>query len=529
MKYIYIRIVFGMTLILMAACTDLEVKPQSVSSADDLLSNLAGYEGFFAKVYGGLQLGGQIGPSGDSDIRGTDENESQYIRILWNMQQLATDETVIGWGDRTILDFHSHAWGSSDVFIGQLYDRIFFQITMANEFLRQSDDDILASKTSLSTSDIETIGGWKNEVRFLRALSYMHALDLFGDIPFFTELDAIGLETPDQVTRAQVFEFVENELADIESLLPAVGSQEYGRADQGAVWAVQAKLFLNAEVFSGVARYEDCVTACEKIINSAYTLDPVYQNLFLADNHNSPEMIFAVPFDGVRTKTDGGMSFLIHASVGGNMDAAASGIEGGWWGLRTTSAVVDRFTDITGNTDSRAIFFTDGHTKEITNIGDFFSGYPVPKFKNIKSDGGMGALLQYPDTDFPMFRLAGIYLDYAEATLRGATNGSRSTALQLINDLRDRAYGDTSGNIADAALTLDFILDERSRELLWEGHRRTDLVRFNQFTENGIWPWKGGVPEGRTTESYRNVYPIPSIELANNPKLSPTDGYGGTN
>jgi starch-binding outer membrane protein, SusD/RagB family len=129
-------------------------------------------------------------------------------------------------------------------------------------------------------------------------------------------------------------------------------------------------------------------------------------------------------------------------------------------------------------------------------------------------------------TDYPMFRLADAYLTYAEAVLRGGQGGDASTALNYVNQLRERAFGNTSGNITSGELTLDFILDERARELYWEGHRRTDLIRFNKFTGGEyLWPWKGNVKAGAATPAYRNLYPIPSNDLGANPNLEQNDGY----
>ena len=121
-----------------------------------------------------------------------------------------------------------------------------------------------------------------------------------------------------------------------------------------------------------------------------------------------------------------------------------------------------------------------------------------------------------------MFRLADVYLMYAEAHLRGG-GGDLATALGYVNKLRARAYGNATGN--QTALTLPFILAERGRELSWECHRRTDLVRFNQFTENGVWQWKGGVKAGKTTDKFRNIFPIPAADLIANPNLKQNDGY----
>ncbi|HNG90404.1 MAG TPA: RagB/SusD family nutrient uptake outer membrane protein, partial [Saprospiraceae bacterium] len=242
------------------------------------------------------------------------------------------------------------------------------------------------------------------------------------------------------------------------------------------------------------------------------------------------------------TQTWGGMTYLVHAPLGGNMvdnindqtgnpypnkDEAIRvyGVGGGWFGLRTTSALVDLFPDAAGLTDKRANFFTSGQNKVINSIGSFNDGYAVRKFVNVSSDGVRGSDLDHPDTDYPMFRLADAYLMYAEAVVRGGTGGDRATALGYINALRDRAYNGPAGRINDAAMTDAFILDERSRELYWEGSRRTDLIRYNKFTDNGIWPWKGGIAAGRTTESFRNLFPIPTSELLANKNLTQILGY----
>jgi hypothetical protein len=203
------------------------------------------------------------------------------------------------------------------------------------------------------------------------------------------------------------------------------------------------------------------------------------------------------------------------------------GIDGGWAGTRTTSAFVNLFSvDDNGNSaDSRAMFFTDGQSLEIGDVGNFQDGWAITKFKNINRDGTVGKNLTFPDTDFPMFRLADAYLMYAEAFLRGG-GGDKTTAVNYINMLRERAYGNQNGNITEAQLTLDLILDERGRELYWEAQRRTDLIRFGKFTGGAyLWPWKGGAPDGIATDEKYNLFPLPSSDVNANPNLVQNPGY----
>jgi hypothetical protein len=176
--------------------------------------------------------------------------------------------------------------------------------------------------------------------------------------------------------------------------------------------------------------------------------------------------------------------------------------------------------------DRRGLFYTEGQNLDINDLTLFTDGYAVRKFRNVTSTGQPGKNADFPDTDFPMFRLGDVYLMAAEAVLRGADGGNKDVAVQYFNKVRERAFTGTSGNYTAANLTLDVLLDERARELYWECHRRTDLVRFGQLT-NGTyqWAWKGGVKEGKATESFRNIYPIPSNDLGVNTNLVQNPGY----
>ncbi len=513
-------------LVAVGACTDVTVEPKSSISSANVFSEPAAYRQFLAKIYGGLALTGQAGPAGNVDITSNDEGFSHYVRLLWQMEELPTDEAVIAWNDGPLQELNTQSWGSQNSFLGQMYYRIFFQVAMANEFLRETTDAKLASRGASSALMAE-VKTYRAEARFLRALSYWHGIDLFGDIPLVTDANAIGKTAPLQSTRAEIYAYVVSELEAARADLPPAGTGEYGRADQGAVAMLLAKLYLNAQVYSGTARYSDARAEAEKVIAGSYSLDPNFRRMFSADNHTSPEMVFVVPQDGLKTQSYGGTTFLTHASVGGNMNAAHYGLDGGWWGLRLKPEILPLFPGNGGpsSPDKRsAHFFVSGQSTGIANLTDFSNGIAAPKFTNMKSTGGAGSNPGFADTDYPMFRLADAYLIYAEAVVRGG-GGSRATALSYINQLRNRAYGDASGNITDVQMTTDFILDERARELLWEGTRRTDLIRYGRFTTAGIWAWKGNVAGGKTTGAHLNLYPLPASELIANPNLKQNPNY----
>ena len=511
---------------ILSSCTkDLNRTSPNALTADALYSTEAGYRSSLAKIYGGLALTGNTGPDGSGDLGGIDEGFSSYLRSYWYLQEFPTDEAVIGWNDQTIKDLHEMDWAPTEVFNRALYSRIFYQITLANAFIRESSDAKL-SERGITGADATKVKGYQAEARFLRALSYWHALDLYGNTTFVTENDPIGAFLPPRKTRTELFAYVESELKAIEILLPDPKQNEYARADKAAVWMVLANLYLNAEVYTGTAKYSDAVTYSAKVIAASYSLEPNYANLFVADNNKSNEIIFAAAFDGTKTRTWGGTTFLVHAPVGGDMNVNDFGIDFGWGGLRTTKAFVQKFSDISGNTAKRAMFQTAGQTLEINDISEFRNGYSIRKWKNKTSAGANGSSLTWVDTDYPLFRLAEAYLIYTEAVLRGGSGGTTAQALIYINNIRQRAYGGTSGNISLGQLTLDFILDERARELVWEGKRRTDLIRYGLFTSGTyLWPWKGGVKDGTAVAATRNLYPIPSAEINTNPNLIQNPGY----
>lgn len=525
-----IFIAFTLVFFAQSCESELDLQPEDNRlTADAAFEEPGAYKAFLAKLYAGLSVSGQQGPAGDPDLSGLDEGFSNYLRLYWSMQELTTDEAVIGWNDGTIKDLHAQTWTSGNEFIRTMYSRIFYQVALTNEFLRQTSDEKLDARGTESNLRSE-IQKYRAEARFLRALTYWHALDLFGNVPFVTEKDPIGAFLPTQIKSKDLYSYIETELLAIENEIIGARENDYGRADQAAVWMLLSKLYLNAEVYIESPQYDKVITYTTKVIDAGYSIaDNPYYQLFLADNDTNgtqSEVIFPITFDGLKTQSYGGMTFLIHASVGGSMVPAEFGINGGWAGLRTTSKLVEQFPGEANSADKRALFHTDGQTKEITNISNFTNGYAVEKYRNVDVNGVAGSdqTGDFPDTDFPMFRLADAYLMYAEAVVRNG-GGSEANAVTYINNLRTRAYGNTSGNITQSSLTKDFILAERSRELYWEAHRRTDLIRFGKFSDQGLWPWKGNVPQGKTTESFRDLMPLPSTDLGINTNLTQNPGY----
>jgi hypothetical protein len=357
-------------------------------------------------------------------------------------------------------------------------------------------------------------------------------MDLFGNPPFVDENSTIGSTAPKQIMRADLFKYVESELLAIEPDLAASKTNEYGRADQAADWALLARLYLNAKVYTGTDRSTDAITYASKVIGAGYSLMPKNKNLFMADNNkNNPETILSINYDLNQTQNYGGTTFLVNSCIDGNIPGGPSayGVPGGGWGgNRARSPLPKLFgADYTTSNDSRAKLLQE-NVYDISAVATFAQGIKTAKFSNMNSDGTTPANASvFASTDFPLFRLGEQYLIYAEAVLRGGTGGDMATAISYINKLRERAYGNTSGDVT--SITLPFILDERARELYIEGFRRTDLIRFGEFTTSTyIWPWKGGTPGGKSVGDYYNLYPIPSSDIVNNTNLVQNPGYGGT-
>jgi hypothetical protein len=410
-----------------------------------------------------------------------------------------------------------------------MYARPIYNITLINEYIRESADTKL-SERGISGADADGIRKSRAEARFLRAYNYWVMIDLFGKSAFITEQDLVGAFRPKEISRSDLFNFIESELKALETELPVVKTAVYGRVDQGAAWALLARLYLNAMVYTGSPKYTEAVTYSAKVISGGYTLHNNYRQLFMADNDRTSknEFIFTANCDGFNTKSYGNTTFLIHAPVGS--DNADFGSNGGWFGYRATAGLANQFPDLTGNTDKRAMFTTSAFGTSpsqiaIPNVSDFSNGLHVNKFRNIRADGAPAndPNKDFSDIDFPLFRLAEMHLIYAEAVLRGGTGGTTATAFGYINALRNRAG---ASPIIIGQMDLPFILAERARELYWEGHRRTDLVRYNLLTTaTYLWPWKGGVAVGTSVNSKYNLFPIPSAERNSNQNLSQNTGF----
>jgi hypothetical protein len=476
------------------------------------------------------------------------------MRALWNCQEITTDEAICGWGDVGIADLNTQTWSPSNAFLTALYQRIGLSITYANDFIKLTNDN----------SDPDVVR-YNAEARFLRALAYYWYMDLFGNPPFTTDKDGVGKFFPKQIQRVDLFDYIEKELHQILGTLGEPGFS-YPQADKAAAWMLLARMYLNAEVYTGTEKWDSCIVYCNKVIeNGKYSLATNYRQNFSADNdgNHNPEMIFAWEQDGINTQGYVGTTFIIQSCSdpryipvktfhdlptnpdwNGNrariqfvdvlIDTLATygnvPIPFGWDSVQIGTKKYRVFSSTTDSmfsqvTDKR-IFLKMKNGMDIpsaSSSGDFGTG--VYKFTGRNSDGTQAANYNpaFASTDYPIFRFADALLMRAEAL---HNLGDDANAVKDINVIRERAYGDNSGNISVGQLTDQFILDERGREFYYEGHRRTDLVRFGKFTDGDyVWVWKGGTYAGSNTPSHMNIFPIPGDEVSSNPNIKQNDGY----
>ena len=560
MKKIFIKTAMASMLCMgFVSCAD----ELNIKSIDPQSTPTYTVEGLLAKQYATLGLTGQKGPAGSADLSG-DEGESGFIRTIFNLQELMTDETAWAYqADNAIAPITNFSWNSGNDRVNWAYQRLIFDITLYNQFIAEQSGSLSEDKIA--------------EVRFLRALNYYYFLDLYRKAPFKLTFDD---SLPTEKKGKDLYDWLDNELTTIEPLMAEVGaynnSQNFGRADRGAAYALHARLALNSEVYTDgqVKDYQKAIHYCNEIINSGkYDLSRVpkngysgYQQLFMGDNDCNPEamqeIIFPIRQDGVKTESYAGTSYLINACNKAGMPYASTSDP--WSCLFARVDLVKKFfpngdipmaakEDIPENAtqekiiakdnekgistadvvakakDDRALFYMgvggcDGKVRTLVPgeaINDFMNGASIVKWSNIHADGSVQHHQKFSDTDFPVFRLAEIYLTRAEAKYR--LNGSQEglADIQYVQGRANRPVDQQATSVDEKTL-----IDEWCREFYMEGRRRSDLVRFGLFTGSKyLWSFKGGVEKGSGIESFYDIYPIPGKEIQNNPNLHQNPKY----
>lgn len=482
-----------------------------------------------------------------TDLQVSDAGASELVRAFWTVQEVTSDACKCAWeNDAWVRAMNTNTWSDADNDATYaVYVRTLQGIAYTNEYLRQTASDRLSDR-GVSSELAAKIQGFRAEARFLRAYFYWMALDVFGDVPFTTENSPFGGGVnPKQASRKDVFDYCISELTALaadDSPMPAARSN-YPRADKGAVLGLLARMYLNAEVYTGTPMWQEAKDACEDIFTMGYSLCPEYADLFRGDNGENPEalneVLFGISYDAEQTQSYGGTSYLTLAAIAATDVSSTqmiNGVNNGWGGIRVPYEYVEKYFNVR-NADYSAgtydvndkrgrMFYIKGRSESMDGaLYVFLNGWSCLKFNNIPHNMDQDSYLEtaaskaYSYIDFPMIRLGEIYLIYAEACMN---LGQANTALPKVQELAARA-----GVTAPTSITQEWLIEERARELMWEGHRRTDLIRYGKFTSSSfLWTYKGGSFSGQGFDDHMKIFAIPASELASNPELHQNPGYG---
>lgn len=556
MKKNLFKNIFGAaaSLVLMTSAMTSCVNDLDVENINPKQTTTLNTDALLNKIYSSFVLTGQNGPSGNGDIADADEGRSEFFRMVWNLNELTTDEAHWIWykNDTGYEDLVENTYGADNAVSSGLYYRIYFTITLCNFYLEQVPDDGSAETKAR-----------RAEVRFIRAYNYYTVMDLYGNAAF---TETVSTEPGQYYTRKQFFNYVESELLAIEADLKTPDQLSYGRVSKVADWLMLSRLYLNARVYLDLANdgaakdyYDKAKSYANKVIAEQNyfslctkgTTNPAtgeaysaYQMLFLADNDKNgaqKEIILPVIHDGINTTSYGGMHSLVLASYAASMsENVPSGTSNGWGKCnRVMGKLSDIFfgaNDVTGlmtvsavtaiANDDRALIYPGSYTRYITNEDNADAGYACVKFRNVRSDGKPTSTVNaFVDTDLPLMRMAEAYLNYAEADARLNGGVTTSDGASKLNELLDRASVPKTQQ--SSSYGLSELRDQWAKEFWFEGRRRMDLVRFNSYggQSNYKWEWMGNAEAGQKFAATRNIFGIPFADITNNTNLRQNAGY----
>lgn len=481
-----------------SGCTNLEEEVFSQITPESFFKNEADFLAALVPIYAQLR---------------------SYMWNYYNISQHTSDETMVpqrggDWGDGGVwAQLHTHSWDKTHPQLNGAWIDAYTGVARANVFIDNLDKATVSDNTKKA---------FRAEAKFLRAYFYYQLMEFFGGVPIVTTPTVDRDNPPARNPRAEVFGFVEKELKEAAADLPAT-TTAFGRATKGAANALLAKLYLNAQVFTGTARWQDCITASDAVINSgAYRLAPNYFDNFSLTNENSPEAIFAI---GNLAEAGLGITFTMRNFHYNQIPQSP------WNGFCTIAEYIDQFEQ--GDTrrqilqEGRAINFATGQpafdrqgnplifTRDVPLTGAAEgAGVRVLKWQVDLNPAGGDAR-----NDYFILRYADVLLMKAEAL--NEANGPSQASVDLINQVRARAFSPARpislGDFGTRDLLRARILRERAVELGWEATRRIDLIRNNRFTD--AWTNKAA------SQAIRNLFPIPQAQIDANPKLTQNPGY----
>ncbi|MEL1239774.1 RagB/SusD family nutrient uptake outer membrane protein [Flavobacterium flavipallidum] len=463
-----------------------------------------------------------------SSVVGVYQSLSQVVHIgdPWRIAEFGTDEFIVpgrasgGWFDQNNIDIINHTVAPTNATCGRAWKNIFQEIGVANAVL----ESLQASPNSGNLKALIA------ETRALRAYGYFYAMDFWGNVPLVTVARIDPNNLPGNTPRKDVFTFIETEMLaaieDLPSITTVNKASYYPRFTKEAIYGLLATMYLNAEVYTGTPKWTEAVAMCDKIISTnKYSLEAAVVDNFKATNEkNSTEIISS--FSIAPAQNAGANQFILYTQNGldklkYNLPFTPAN------GYSTYQEALDRYE----NQDVRKSlieygpqYYLDGVTPLAYPNGTQLNIIAVQSLISAEDNEGYKVLKYTPvgtswsgfnaDNDLVLMRYADILLIKAEALFRGGTTTIADTPLNLINTVRGRSNASVL-----SSLTLKNIEDERARELIWEGHRRRDMIRFGTYF-TGTWAFKT-----TQTETFRGLYPIPQEQRTANPKLNQNPGY----
>jgi hypothetical protein len=456
----------------------------------------------------------------------------------WILEELSADAVAWpqkgrhGYDGGNWIRLHRHTWTDIDDSVKESWSNLYQGIGFANKIIQDLEKlDFDALKVPMPKNQAIA------ELKIYRAYCYWNLMDLYGSVPIPT---TITEKNPSTKTSTEVFNFIEKEILDNINNLSTDKATTYGRASKFGAYSLLARLYLNAETYTGTAQWDKCIAACNEVIASGkYQLDAQWNTPFKVNNDKvSNENIWVIAYDQVYAGGMGWYQRWFHYS-----QQAGWKLESGMW---NALVIQPSFYDSFASTDKRKtegmlmgpqyerVKNPDGtysfDTTKPLKGSEEYSGKPLVFVNTIasmeKGEENSGARsVKYEivegatgnqSNDWVVFRYADILMMKAEALMRKNNNTATTEVINLVNSVRERAFdlGDPAAKYTTSTLTLLEFLAERGREFAFEGYRRTDLIRFKQFT-SGTW-WDKNV-----SDSKANLFPIPGTQFPLNPNLKP--------
>jgi hypothetical protein len=444
---------------------------------------------------------------------------------------------------------HYHTWTSNESRLRNVWTLMWGGVGYVNNAIADIESLDVTKVQGLTEEERDVI---VSQLKVLRAFHYIKIMDLWGNVPIATKVaDPINPETQ---SRSEVFDFILQELVDNVENLPLTSAENIGQVSRAAGYAMLSELYLNAEKWKGQAMWDECIAVSDKIINGqgggiggTPKLSPDINSLFSNTNSANPESLFQFQFSREAGFTFDWAGFFFGYDY---MKEVLKVGYGGWNALVVIPSAFDAYgaqdlrkqdwflfgpqykygttTPVLGTEEysGKPLVFVNSIRREsegdLTSEGSMTEGEENSGARFHKYKSGTLDDANYWENDYIIYRLTEIYFNKAEAIMRKNNGSANAEAVSLINESRKRAFEEddwAANQYTTTTLTLDELLKERGREFIFEGKRRTDLIRFGKYTTASWWD------HTPSNDPNRELFPVPNNQLSINPNLKQNPGY----